>query len=138
MLKRLSTGVFRRLGVALAVSAAFCFALPPAVMAMGHGDNTACLSHIGSPTHAQHAMPDHDGRYGARHADSTKPDDGSSDPSHKMTCCGLYCISAALVSDLTGASHETQETPKAVWTAERLIIRTPNLPEPPPKPSLAV
>ena len=52
MLTALTTGVRFRLAIALTTFAALCFVAPPAVLAFGHGENTAqCLSHADAVNH---------------------------------------------------------------------------------------
>jgi hypothetical protein len=83
--------------MAFTAFAVLSFVLPPAVMAFGHGENTAhCLSKAGSGDHAMpsHAMNKADGT--AHHAGHAVPasDYSTSAPEHQMTCCGLFCVSA--------------------------------------------
>jgi len=89
MLTALTTGLRFRLAILFAVFAALCFVVPPAVLAFGHGKNTAdCLVHAD--------MVDH----GNSHAHDTKSHGDHSPPAgnHQPSCCGLFCLSA-LVTD---------------------------------------
>jgi hypothetical protein len=89
MLTALRTGLHFRLALMVAVFAAFCFVVPPAVLAFSHGQNTVdCLTHAD--------MVDH----GNSHAHGTKSHGDHSPPAgnHQPSCCGLFCMSA-LVSD---------------------------------------
>ena len=52
MLRAHRSGIFYRLAAVFAVLAAFCFAVPPAVLAFGHGSSTAhCLSQADAVNH---------------------------------------------------------------------------------------
>ncbi|MGH6736667.1 MAG: hypothetical protein ACRECX_11400 [Methyloceanibacter sp.] len=84
MLIRLGTGLRFRLAIAFAAFAAFCFVLPPAVLAFGHGANTiACLSHADAVNHGNA----HD--HGPADQEGGTPSEG-----HHANCCGLFCLSA--------------------------------------------
>ena len=85
MLKALRAGLGFRVAMGIAVFAALCLVAPPAVMAFGHGSNTAhCLTNADIADHAMHggAAPTH-------HDDHGKMP-GTGAPG----CCGLYCLSA--------------------------------------------
>ena len=85
MLKALRIGLGFRVAMAIAVFATFCLVAPPAVMAFGHGSNTAhCLTNADVADHAMHG-----GAAPARHGDHGKMP-GTGAPG----CCGLYCLSA--------------------------------------------
>lgn len=123
MLTALTTGLRFRFAITLAAFAALCFVAPPAVLAFGHGSNTAnCLAHADQVDH---------GRIAAR---DTAHHGGHSTPAgdHQMTCCGLFCLSA-----LAADSGETI-APAAVYSAPfpareaRLFSRVPERPDRPP------
>jgi hypothetical protein len=110
MLILLSTGLRFRLAIAFAAFAAFCFVAPPALLAFGHGENTAhCLSKADAVYHgkAKAAGETH-------HADHSTPagDDSTPAPDQQMTCCGLFCLSAVttdggpVVDDRPPAAHD--------------------------------
>jgi hypothetical protein len=85
MLKALRTGLGFRVAMTIAVFAALCLVAPPAVMAFGHGNNTAhCLAHADSVNHGMlgDAAQKHHGDHGKL--------PGTGAPG----CCGLYCLSA--------------------------------------------
>lgn len=141
MLLRLSTGLRFRFAIALAAFAALCFVLPPAVLAVGHGANTAdCLSHAGSPSHAAaaaiHAANDVDGAHHGGHTDTASPEDHHPASSHKMTCCGLFCLGAILVSDDGSVVWPVLGVPHTVLPKPRLLVCAPIRPERPPNTSL--
>jgi hypothetical protein len=87
MLRALRAGILNRLAAVFALLAAFCFAMPPAVVAFGHGSSTAhCLSQ------AHHGMtPVTETRQDHKHQ---VPAGG-----HKSTCCGVFCLSALTTID---------------------------------------
>ncbi len=108
--------------------AAFCFAMPPAALAFGHGSSTAhCLSQADTVNHGMTDVADqHQG-----HKQQT-PGNG-----HKSTCCGVFCLSAltageqALDPIFVGSTpYPTREINSAVGLPERL--------DRPPIPSLSV
>jgi hypothetical protein len=85
MLTAFTTGLRFRLAVSLAAFAALCFVAPPAVMAFGHGTNTAhCLTHADVVDH------------GSTEAQGMKHHGDHSAPAgdHQISCCGLFCLSA--------------------------------------------
>jgi hypothetical protein len=90
MLTALTTGLRFRLAIMLAAFAALCFVAPPAVLAMGHGANTVeCLAHADKVDHGRIAQ-----------GDTTHQSDHSTPAGdHKMTCCGLFCLSALAAND---------------------------------------
>jgi hypothetical protein len=123
MLTALTTGLRFRFAITLAAFAALCFVAPPAVLAFGHGANTAnCLAHADQVDHGRTAARD------------TAHHGGHSTPAgdHQMTCCGLFCLSA-----LAADSGETI-APAAVYSAPfpareaRLFSRVPERPDRPP------
>lgn len=115
MLTALSTGLRFRLAIAFAAFAAFCLVAPPALLAFGHGENTAhCLSMADTVNHGKakgHAESHHAG-----HAQTTG-DDSSPAPNQQMTCCGLFCLSAitsngdAVVAKGFRSAHEPSTEP---------------------------
>lgn len=85
MLKALRAGPGFRVAMAIAVFAALCFVAPPAVLAVGHGSNTAhCLANADVADHGMHK-----GATPKQHGDHGKLP-GTTAPG----CCGLYCLSA--------------------------------------------
>jgi hypothetical protein len=128
MLIPLRSGILYRLGAVFAILAAFCFALPPAVLAFGHGSSTAhCLSQADSVNHGM-----------TRGADMQKNHKHQTPTSeHKSTCCGLFCLSAVTTSEqaldpifVSSAPYSTREINSAAGRFERL--------DRPPIPSLSV
>jgi hypothetical protein len=129
MLIALRTGLRFRLAAAFAVFAAFCFVLPPAALAFGHGANTLhCLANADDVNHggAGSHDADHHGNHSAPAGDHSAP---AGD--HQMTCCGLFCLSA-LAADLNVA--ELLELPGVPAPAEaiRLFSRAPERLDRPP------
>jgi hypothetical protein len=129
MLILLSTGLRFRLAIALATFAAFCFVAPPALLAFGHGENTAhCLSMADSVNHgkAKAAGETH-------HADHSTPasDDSTPAPEQQMTCCGLFCLSAVttdggtVVDNGPRAAHETAGEPNPLTRVSDRLDRPP-------------
>ncbi len=103
MLLTLLNGLRFKLAIALTAFAVLSFVLPPAVMAFGHGDNTAhCLSKAGS---GDHGMPKAQDETHYAHHSTPSSDDSSPAPDHQMTCCGLFCVSAVMIDG--GAVIET-------------------------------
>ena len=73
--------------MASAVFAALCLVAPPAVMAFGHGSNTAhCLANADIADHGMHGGS-------AQHGDQ-----GKAPGTHAPGCCGLFCLSALLLA----------------------------------------
>ena len=123
MLTALTSGLRFRIAITLAAFAALCFVAPPAVLAFGHGSNTAnCLAHADQVDHGRPAA-----RYTAHHG-------GHSSPArdHQMTCCGLFCLSA-LATDAGGA-YDPVPVYSAPFPAReaRLFSRVPERPDRPP------
>jgi hypothetical protein len=129
MLILLSTGLRFRLAIAFAAFAAFCFVAPPALLAFGHGENTAqCLSMADSVNHgkAKAAGVTH-------HADHSTPasDDSTPAPDQQMTCCGLFCLSAvttdggAVVDDRPPAAHDPAGEPNPLTRVSDRLDRPP-------------
>ena len=90
MLTALATGLRFRIAFLLAIFAALCFVAPPAVLAFGHGSATAhCMARADQLNH------------GNVTANDTADHGGHSSPAgnHKMSCCGLFCLSA-LAADI--------------------------------------
>ena len=85
MLQKLRTGPGFRVAIMIAAWAALCFVAPPAVMAFGHGDNTAhCLANVDAVNHGMHG-----GGTQGHHGDH-----GKQPGAHAPGCCGLFCMSA--------------------------------------------
>jgi hypothetical protein len=128
MLRRLRSGTFNRLAAIFALLAAFCFAMPPAAVAFGHGASTAhCLSHADEVNHGMTAVAD-------MHQDHKHQTPVSG---HKSTCCGVFCLSALATSEQTLDPIFATSTPYPT----RDINSTAGLPEQldrPPIPSLFV
>jgi len=131
--------------MALAAFAALCFALPPAVLAMGHGANTvACLSHADAVDHgmadAMHkAAPEAaQVRHAVHVAVGARGGSAPSSGVHPMTCCGLFCLNAILASGGQIAARPTLGVPHRTLPAPRLLSRVPELPERPPNTLLSV
>jgi hypothetical protein len=126
MLRALRSGILYRLAAVFAVLAAFCFALPPAVLAFGHGSSTAhCLSQADSVNHGMTGLVDKDHKHQGAAGE------------HKSTCCGLFCLSALATSEqsldpilVDSAPYPTREINSAAGQFERL--------DRPPIPSLSV
>ena len=129
MLILLSTGLRFRLAIALATFAAFCFVAPPALLAFGHGENTAhCLSMADSVNHgkAKAAGETH-------HADHSTPasDDSTPASDQQMTCCGLFCLSAvttdgvAVVDNGPPAAHVPAGEPNTLTRISDRLDRPP-------------
>jgi len=85
MLQKLRTGLGFRAAMLVALLAALCLVAPPAVIAFGHGDNTAhCLANADAVNHGMHGDLGH-----KDHGGGTKlPGD------HGTNCCGLFFLSA--------------------------------------------
>jgi hypothetical protein len=128
MLRRLRSGIFNRLAAVFALLAAFCFAMPPAVVAFGHGSSTAhCLSQADEGNHGMTAVAD-------MHQDHKHQTPGNG---HKSTCCGVFCLSALMTSEQAVDPIFAGSTPYPT----REINSTAGLPEQldrPPIPSLSV
>ena len=128
MLRALRAGIFNRLAAAFAVLAAFCFAIPPAALAFGHGSSTAhCLSQADSVNHGMTRVAD-------QHQDHKQQTPAGG---HKSTCCGVFCLSALTASEpaldpifVGSIPYPTREINSAVGLPERL--------DRPPIPSLSV
>ena len=128
MLRRLRSGIFNRLAAVFALLAAFCFAMPPAVVAFGHGSSTAhCLSQADVVNHGMTAAAD-------THQDHKHQTPGTG---HKSMCCGVFCLSALATSEQALDPIFASSTPYPT----REINSTAGLPEQldrPPIPSLSV
>jgi hypothetical protein len=140
MLSALIVGVRFRLSITLTVVAALSFALPPAVLAMGHGANTmACLSHADDVHHGMaETMHHNEALHAAHKAMAEHQGSGHSPGTHTMTCCGLFCVSAMLVSADETASPPAHNVPHSTLSTPRLLSRAPQLPERPPNTLLSV
>jgi len=129
MLTALTTGLRFRFAITLAAFAALCFVAPPAVLAFGHGSNTAnCLAHADQVDHGRIA------------AGETKDHGGHSAPAgdHQMSCCGLFCLSA-LAAD-SGPAFAPAAVYSAAFPARetRLFSRVPERLDRPPISALVV
>jgi len=128
MLRRLRSGIFNRLAAIFALLAAFCFAMPPAALAFGHGASTVhCLSQADEVNHGMTALAD-------MHQDRKHQTPASG---HKSTCCGVFCLSALVTSEQALDPILVSSTPDPI----REINSAAGLPERldrPPIPSLSV
>jgi hypothetical protein len=127
MLKALRIGLGFRVAMAIAVLAALCLVAPPAVMAFGHGSNTAhCLANADAVNHGMHGSGDHHG------------DHGKMPGTHAPGCCGLYCISA--IPPALGPMVEGRliRPVLSVPVEIALYSRVPGRPDRPPIPLLSV
>ena len=129
MLLTLLNGLRFKLAIAFTAFAVMSFVLPPAVLAFGHGENTAhCLSKAGS---GDHAMPKASGA--GHHAGHAFPacDDSTSAPEHQMTCCGLFCVSAvmidggAVIENGLPAAHDPMAEPDLLTSVLDRLDRPP-------------
>jgi hypothetical protein len=103
MLTALSNGLRFRIAIAFAAFAALCFALPPAVLAFGHGANTMqCLAHADQVNHGKIAAGDN----AEHHSGHSAP----TNDHQQMSCCGLFCLSAL------AADAGEQSDPLAVYS----------------------
>jgi hypothetical protein len=145
MLTAFSTGLRFRLAFVLAVFAAFCFVLPPVALAFGHGENTvACLSHADAVDHGgatPHDVAQIDEGIAAHktilHGHENFGDHAPA-CNHPMTCCGLLCLSAVLVSGNEAADRAALGVPRIATPAPHLLARAPERPERPPNTLLSV
>jgi hypothetical protein len=129
MLTALRTGLRFRLAILLSAIAVFCFIMPPAAVAFGHGERTAhCLTHAD--------MIDHGVAKGAsadEHAGHSTPDS-----THQMNCCGLFCLSA-LPAEIGEVIGGISTGPALFLTSEpRLLSQSPERPDRPPNSLLFV
>ena len=116
---------------------------PPAVLAFGHGENTAhCLSHADAVNHgmakAHHA--EHQGSHSPSVADGVASVAEHSSPvgdHHQMTCCGLFCVSA-LAADAGNAIDLGDAHSFFATFASSLFSRSPERLDRPPISLLAV
>jgi len=146
MLSALSTGTRFRFAIALAAFAALCFALPPAVLAMGHGANTmACLAHADDVHHGmaetmRKAAPEAAAQvqHAVHVSDGVRGGSAPSSGAHPMTCCGLFCLNAILASGDQIVAWPTHDVPHGTLAAPRFLSRVPELPERPPNTLLSV
>lgn len=116
----------------LTVLAALCLIAPPAVMAFGHGEQTAhCLSHADQADHGGHMAPARMGS-GMDHGQH-----GKVPAKHDSGCCGLFCVSAIApqASALAVASFALAAPPARAVTS--FAGRVPDQPNRPPIPSLS-
>jgi hypothetical protein len=115
MLTALTTGLRFRLAIALAAFATLCLVAPPALLAFGHGENTAhCLSMADKVNHGKAKAHGE-----SHHAGHAQPASDDTDPASDqlMTCCGLFCLSAitpndsAVVANGLPSAHEPSAEP---------------------------
>ncbi len=127
MLETLRRGLGFRIAMALAVFAVLCFVAPPAVLAFGHGGNTAhCLSHADVLNHGMSGSAAH-AEHGGKHSDHAQLPSGKA-----PGCCGLFCLSALVPpSEPAIAALELPEVPLPLRQAH-ISGRIPELPDRPP------
>ena len=132
MLETLRSGPGFRIAMTFAFFAALCLVAPPAVMAFGHGENTAhCLSNAGVKDHGM----GHEG-YGAGQKDSV---DHAPSPADKAPgCCGLYCLSALAPANAQAAAALALRQGVPPLRATQLHSRIPDLRLRPPISALSV
>jgi hypothetical protein len=123
-------GVGFQFALILAGIATFCFILPPAVLAFGHGDHAIeCLAHADIVNHRTSNAASH-----IHHDDHSLP---SSSHQPGTGCCGLFCMSA-LPADLDQGLPGVMAGPAPALPAPaHLLSRAPDQPDRPPI-SLAV
>jgi hypothetical protein len=120
MLTALTTGLRFRFAITLAAFAAFCFLVPPAMAAFGHGENTVdCLAHADTVGH------------GATHDHGGKPD-GDGQAGHQANCCGLFCMSALAADTEPTVGCIDAGTASFAAIEARLSSRVPEQPDRPP------
>ena len=132
MLRALRTGLGFRVAMAIAAFAALCLVAPPAVMALGHGENTMhCLAHADAVYHGMHGglggvVQKHDG------------DHGTLPGTHTPGCCGLFCLSALPLT--SGPLVEGLLLAQALSMPAEIVFcsRVPGRLDRPPIPSLSV
>ena len=122
MLTALTTGLRFRLAIAFAALAAFCFLVPPAALAFGHGEHAVhCLAHADAVGHDV-----------AKEAGFKTHDQSHPAGSHQMTCCGLFCLSA-LPADGGGDVIDQMGSDATLLPATvPLLSRAPDRPDRPP------
>jgi hypothetical protein len=119
-------GVRFRLALALAVFAAVCFALPPALLAFGHSENLLhCLAHADGVGHDM-SMDIGNAHKAAQQDSSDHNDHTLPATAHHSSCCGLSCMSA-LPADIN------QNLPTVVAGPVRALPAEPHLLSPAPK-----
>jgi hypothetical protein len=150
MLTALSTGLRFRLASMLAVFAALCFVLPPVTLALGHGENAAaCLLHADTVDHGRVGPHDvaqiDEGRTVAHVAHKTALDEYENEGdhalpacNHQMTCCGLLCLSAVVVSGNEALDQADLGVPRVATPTPHLLVRAPERPERPPNTLMSV
>jgi hypothetical protein len=129
MLKALRTGLGLRLAMMIAVLAALCLVAPPAVMAFGHGDNTAhCLANADAVNHGMHGGDNH------KH----NGDHGKLPGTHAPGCCGLFCLSALPLASSPVVEGRLIRPALSMLAEIALYSRVPGRPDRPPIPPLSV
>src|SRR5262249_19507075 len=91
MLTALAHGFRFRVAIALTAFAALCFALPPAVLAFGHGNHT--IERLADADMVNHGTSKADAI--AHHGDHSLP---SAAHHPGSGCCGLFCMTALPVA----------------------------------------
>ena len=127
MLQKLRAGLGFRVAMMIAILAALCLVAPPAVMAFGHGSNTAhCLANADAVNHGLHGGGDHHG------------DHGKMPRTHAPGCYGLYCVSA--IPPAPGPMVEGRLIRPSLSVAVEIALysRIPGRPDRPPIPLLSV
>jgi hypothetical protein len=126
-MRALRTGLGFRLAIMIAILAALCLVVPPAVMAFGHGSNTAhCLANAEAVNHGMHGRQDHHGGHG------TVPG------THAPGCCGLYCMSALPLTPGPMVEGRLIRPALSMPAEIALYSRVPGRPDRPPIPPLSV
>ena len=136
MLTALGTGVRFRIAIGFAAFASFCFVLPPAVLAFGHGANTiACMSHADAVNHGM--ARDHNAAKGMAHSGAAQDHDGQKSPGgdHRANCCGLFCLSAVMLAGYEASGHAPIGVPHVMAPTPRLLASVSKRPDRPPNPS---
>ena len=128
-MRALRTGLGFRLAIMIAILAALCLVVPPAVMAFGHGSNTAhCLANADAVNHGMHGGGTHD-----HHGDP-----GKSPGTHAPGCCGLYCMSALPLTPGPMVEGRLIRPALSMPAEIALYSRVPGRPDRPPIPPLSV
>jgi hypothetical protein len=125
VLSALTQGLRFRLAIALTAFAALCFALPPAVLAFGHGEHSIdCLAHADAVDHGMSKTASM-----AHHGDHSLPA-GAHQPG--SGCCGLFCMSA-LPAEFGQSLQQAVAGSRLALPAEpHPLSRAPEQPDRPP------
>ena len=128
MLQKLLTGLGFRVAIVLAAFAALCLVAPPAVMAFGHGSNTAhCLANADAVDHGMHGG-----------AQKHHGDHGKLPGTHAPGCCGLFCLSALPLAPGPMVEGRLIRPELSMPVEITLYSRVPGRPDRPPIPLLSV